>query len=212
MISKFFKLHALARAWAHHKPPATRTQALCAVMPAHAPLYGLRLDTSTPLTMLEVATGWSPFSIANNQASRLTEREVQSIAKPCHRAAEAIAQGRGDRQHWVALCSTLTVGRAIESGGKVRGLKAHFDRAEEVLLAIADRAGENARPHPAWNAPALRHTEIDQVRLLAELHTFQLRQLAYGEYREAMRLAIARVQSGKGEAVNLPFGTVETVG
>lgn len=192
-------------AWAGQRPTQAGPQhsQLCAQ--ARQPAVKIKMDADNSITMLEIATdGWTPMRIATGQATRLTAKELASITGPLTTATEAMAQGKGDRRVWEHLCSALNTGRAIEAGRVVRGMAGHFDDIERVLEAIAARAGEHNTP-PTWTAPALRFNEMEAVRLLAELHTFQLSQLSYGEYRAAVELAIARVRSGKGEAINLPM-------
>ena len=178
--------------------------------PARPPAIKIKMGADNSITMLEIATdGWTPLRIATGQATRLTAKELATITRPLTAAAEAMAQGKGDRRAWEHLCSALNTGRAIEAGRVVRGMAGHFDNIERVLEAIAARAGEHDTP-TTWTAPALRSCEMAAVRLLAELHTFQLSHLSYGEYRAAVDLAIARVRSGKGEAINLPMTWQET--
>lgn len=152
--------------------------------------------------MLEIAP-YDPMEYARLNASRMTDAEVECVIGPCRRSASRLAQGCGDRKDWLTLCSALTVGRAVETGGVVRGMTGHFNHIEKQLLKMADRAGENLQPK-RWKAPALWFEEIEAIRLLVDLHKTQMAALSYGEYRRAFELAVARVQSAHGEAVNLP--------
>lgn len=178
--------------------------------PASQPAIKIKMGADNCITMLEIATdGWTPLRIATGQATRLTAKELATITGPLRTAAEAMAQGKGDRRAWEHLCSALNTGRAIESVGRgVRGMTGYFDDIGRVLNAIAARAGENDTS-PTWAATELSPAEVEAVRLLAELHEFQLSHLSYGEYRTAVDLAIARVRSGKGEAINLPMAWAE---
>ena len=83
----------------------------------------------------------------------------------------------------------------------VRGLAGHLDDIERTLRTLAARAGEDDHP-PTWHAPALRFDEMDNIRLLVELHAHQLAQLSYAEYQAAWRLTVARVRSSGGELIN----------
>jgi hypothetical protein len=116
-----------------------------------------------------------------------------------------MAQGRGIRSDWVTLCSATNVAKAIESYGVVRGIAGHLDDIEAILLTLAERAGENKHP-PTWRAPALRFDEIDAIRLLVDLHRYQLQNVSHGEYHKACTLAVARVRSGGGEVVSAKGG------
>lgn len=135
------------------------------------------------------------------QATRFTAAELQTTLQPLRDAAEAMATGRGTRTHWVSLCSALNVAMAIESGGVVRGIAGHLANIKATLKALGTRAGEDEHP-PTWRAPALRFDEMDDIRLLVDLHAHQLSHVSYGEYQTAYRLAVARVRQGKGEVVN----------
>lgn len=191
-----FKPHRPALAAPSQRPPHR---------PASQPAVKIKMGADNCITMLEIATdGWTPLRIATGQATRLTAKELATITGPLRTAAEAMAQGKGDRRAWEHLCSALNTGRAIETGGVVRGMAGYFDDIERVLNAIAARAGEHDTP-PTWTATELSPAETEAVCLLAELHEFQLSHLSYGEYRTAVDLAIARVRSGKGEAINLPM-------
>lgn len=202
--------------WQPLKPPKfkphrpTLAAAITApTTPPRQPAVKIKMGPDNSITMLEIATdGWTPLRIATGQATRLTAKELATITGPLRTAAEAIAQGKGDRRAWEQLCSALNTGRAIEAGGVVRGMAGHFADIERVLNAISVRAGEHDTP-PTWAATELSPAEVEAVRLLAELHTFQLSHLSYGEYRTAVDLAIARVRSGKGEAINLPMNWKE---
>lgn len=152
--------------------------------------------------MLEIAP-FDPMEYARLNASRLTDDEVERVIGACRRAANRLVEGCGERADWVTLCSALTVGRAVESGGVVRGMTGHFNDIAEHLKAVADRAGENEQPM-RWTATDLSFEEVEAVRLLVDLHKTQVAALSYCEYRRAFELAVARVQSGHGEAVNLP--------
>lgn len=167
--------------------------------------FRVRIDTSRPITMLEIATSTVPtLDTAKGQASKRTGKEVAEVISRCAVAADAIAKGQGERMHWVSLCSSLNISRAVEAGGVVRGMREHWLSIESVLLAIADRAGEDDHP-PTWRVPELTLDEIDAVRLLVQLHEFQLQQLSFGEYTAAVDRAIAWAKSQHGEVVHLPL-------
>lgn len=141
------------------------------------------------------------MATAITNASKLTEAEVRSLTVPNHQAVESFRQGRGVYPQWLILCRALHLGRAIESGGVVTGLQELFVRANTVLQAMADRMEDPVTK--AWRPGALHAHELQTLRDLVHDHAFQLRQISYGEYTAAYRLATARVLSEGGEVVGL---------
>lgn len=198
--------------------PLPRLSAWAAPRQIHAASLGsapanLRIDTTNGITMLAIADcGVSTLDTAINQAGLLRPQDVEQIITPCANACAAILSGSGRRDHWVTLCSALNMALSIERQGVVRGMAGHLASIEATLLAIAARAGEDDTP-PTWRPPQLSLDETDNMRLLVQLHQFQLEQLSYGEYRRAFEATVNRVRGGGGEAVNLPaeFGPEVTV-
>lgn len=198
--------------------PLPRFTAWAGPRPTHAARLGsapenLRIDTTNGITMLMIAEGGaSPLDVAMNNATKLHQQDVEQIITPCANACAAIVSGSGRREHWVTLCSRLNISLSIERQGVVRGMAGHLASIEAALLAIAARAGEDDTP-PTWQPPQLSLDETDNMRLLVQLHKFQLEQLSYGEYRRAFEATVNRVRGGGGEAVNLPaeFGPEVTV-
>lgn len=173
----------------------------------------IRIDTTNGITMLMIAEGGaSPLDVAMNNATKLSPQDVEQIITPYANACAAILSGTGRRDHWVTLCSALNLSLSIERQGVVRGMAGHLASIEAALLAIAARAGEDDTP-PTWQPPQLSLDEIDNMRLLIQLHQFQIQQLSYGEYRRSFAATVNRVRGGGGEAVNLPaeFGPEVTV-
>lgn len=195
-----------------------RLSSWAAPRPIHAARLGsapanLRIDTTNGITMLMIAEGGvSPLDVAMNNASKLRPQDVEQIITPCANACAAIVSGSGRRDHWATLCSALNLSLSIERQGVVRGMAGHLASIEASLLAIAARAGEDDTP-ATWQPPQLSLDEADNMRLLVQLHKFQLEQLSYGEYRRAFAATVNRVRGGGGETVNLPaeFGPEVTV-
>jgi len=196
-------------AWAGHR----QTQAGPQHSQLIAPARPIRIDTTNGITMLEVPDACaSPVDIAINQACGLRPADLEQIITPCANACAAIVSGCGRRDHWATLCGAINMAHSIEKQGVVRGMAGHLASIEATLLAIATRAGEDNTP-PTWQPPALSLDETDNLRLLVQLHQFQLAQLSYGEYRAAYRATVKRVQQGGGQVFDLPaeFGPEVTV-
>lgn len=141
------------------------------------------------------------LATALDNATLLTEAEVRSRTTPAHQAVEAFRIGRGMYRHLLVLCTCMHLGRAIETGGVVRGLMPLFEQANTVLQAISDRM-----EHPTtrvWTPGALYAHELQTLRDLVHDHAFQLRQVSFGEYTKAYHLAAARVQSSGGVVVGV---------
>ena len=195
-----------------------RLSAWAGQRPIHAARLGsatanLRIDTTNGITMLMIAEGGaSPLDVAMNNATKLSPQDVEQIITPCANACAAILSGSGRRDHWATLCCSLNMSLSIERQGVVRGMAGHLASIEAALLAIAARSGEDDTP-PTWQPPQLSLDETDNMRLLVQLHQFQIQQLSYGEYRRAHHATVNRVRGGGGEAVNLPaeFGPEVTV-
>ena len=136
---------------------------------------------------------------AQSRASKLLHRELKAITEPMRHAVNQARKGLLVERQWLVLCSALNVGQAIEAGGVVRGLIPQLDAAHDALQAINDRATANeTRP---WKQPTLYAAEIDAINTLVTVHIYQLKQVSYGEYQEAWRLATARVKSAGGRVV-----------
>lgn len=150
-----------------------------------------------PMASLQVPT----MTAAMTNASKLTEAEIRGRIIPAHRAVDAFRQGRGTYEQWLILATCVNLGRAIESGGIVRGLLRELEQANATVQAIADRMEQ--KETAGWRPGALHWQELEALRTLVRVHSFQLHQVSYGEYTEAYRLATARVQSSGGEVVDL---------
>lgn len=157
-------------------------------------------------------------NVAVLRASKLTTKELMTIITPIRHSVEQARQGKLTEGQWVVLCTAMNLGRAIEDQGVVRGLGDALDAIKTSLQAIGDRATDTgAQP---WSPPTLHAAELAHLRELTDLHVFQLKQLSYGEYREAFRIAVARVASSGGQVdkgdtftfAEVPSGATANVG
>lgn len=133
---------------------------------------------------------------ATSNTTLLTPAEIATLIDRANEAVEAFRTATSVRMHWLVLCTCVNVGRAIESGGVVKGLTEPLNEAEGALHAINDRM---ERPGNDWAPGALRAQELAAIRLLVRVHGYQLSQLSYGEYTRAYQLATARVATVRGE-------------
>ena len=136
-------------------------------------------------------------NVAVLRASKLTGKELLTILTPIRHSVEQARKGKLTEGQWVAPCTAMNLGRAIEDQGVVRGLSDALDAIKASLQAIGDRATDTG--NQPWSPPTLHADELAHLRELATLHAFQLKHLSYGEYREAFRIAVARVASSGGQ-------------
>lgn len=136
------------------------------------------------------------IDIATSNTTLLTPAEIATVIEPAQAAIEAFRTATSTRHQWLLLCTCLHVGRAIESGGVVKGLTDSLDEAHAALQTINDRM---ERAGNCWAPSALRAQELTAIRLLVRVHAYQLSQVSYGEYTRAHQLATARVASNGGE-------------
>lgn len=147
----------------------------------------------------------NPVQLAMAAAARLTAQEVQALLAPARDAATRMREGRASSDDWAALVGAVSLARAIEAQGVVRGLAEHLAGIDAALVAIEKRASSNTPPGADaaehWRAPTLYAHEIEALALLLQLHEFQLQQLSFGEWRSALRLTFDRIRSTPGKQV-----------
>lgn len=141
---------------------------------------------------------------AQSRASKLTHKELRHMLDPTRHAVTQAKRGLLIERQWLQLCTAVNVGQAIEAGGVVRGLTQQLDAAHDALQAISLRATGAVLPYKAapWIRPTLYAAEMAALDDLVTVHTYQLKQISYGEYQAAWRLATARVRSAGGEVVD----------
>lgn len=181
-------------------PPTTRR-----AMPSHQPMAALPTAHTRPILNpyhLTVDIGsalpQTPMDRAMANAGRLLPHEVDRLMGQAEPAAERMATGHGTYDDLTALCSAAVMAQAIEAIGVVRGLGPHLGQISETLEAIGHRGGARRAVPLAevrWTPPALRSTEMDDVRLLARLLRFQLGQISWGEYKAALKRAVGHLKS-----------------
>ena len=134
---------------------------------------------------------YNPFLVARNHATLLTADELATMATPLRAAAERMRRGLASADDWALLSGSLQMARTIEAQGVVRGLAGHLDEIDRALVAIEARATQAG----AWQAPTLYFHELDAVRLLLDLHLYQLQHLTFGEFRRAHDITAAQMRS-----------------
>lgn len=138
----------------------------------------------------------NPVTVANRHTSLLTVEEIQQLIKPLEQARDRAQEGTMNFDHWVILSSALNVTKAIQDGGVVRISGLDLNVIEQALEAIGQRGSAQQ-----WKGVQPSLEELFEVNGLTLAHAVQLRQLTYGEYTEAHRLAQSRVLSRGGQVL-----------
>lgn len=142
----------------------------------------------------------NPIRVAINAATRLTDAEIAGVMQSIDAAAEAMRTGTATAANWLNLVTAAQVAICIEEQGLVRGLYEPLHEADRALAAIEARARAATGQ---WSAPTLYAAELLAIRELVHLHRFQIRQLSAGEFRAAVRRAIALQRSRGGRVLRV---------
>jgi hypothetical protein len=154
------------------------------------------------LTTIVAMPAHDPVKLAMAHAGLITPEELERHLRPLRHSAEQARLGLLTEGQWLVLCTALNDGRAIESQGVVRGFAAELDVIHDALTDIGYRATQReTRP---WAPCACRASELAAVRDLVRIYSFQVKNLSFGEYQEAHRIAVARVRSSGGEVTDAP--------
>lgn len=125
------------------------------------------------------------LDLALHRAAKPAREDRAEVLDKLNAAVKALCTGVATEMDWSVAAGAVAVAMAVERQGIVRGLQEHLDSAERVLQAIHDRC----RLPMMWLRPTLTIQEVDAVRLLAELHTFQIEQLGRAEFLAAIDAA-----------------------
>lgn len=135
-----------------------------------------------------------PVRLARNGATRLTPAEISAAIDPLRAAARALREGVASEWDWSIVASAMNVAQAIERQGIVRGLQEHLRSAELALQGIQQRAMASGE----WRPTSLYYQELDHISSAVDLHEYQLGQLAYSEFRQAVARAASEIRSTGG--------------
>lgn len=116
-------------------------------------------------------------------ATTLTEAERHEIIGPSKAHLEKTPALGFSEKAFIDLNTTMHAGLAIEASGIVKGLKAEFEAAIELLNGIHDQCvrGQN------WKAKRFQAEELAQLHAALDLHDFQLQQLSATEFKAIIR-------------------------
>ena len=131
------------------------------------------------------------------RATLLQEHEVQDTLEPTHHCLARLREGVATEDEHTIMATVMRVSQGIEDSRIVRGLREHFNAAQQALDAIRTRALATG----TWRQTPLYFHELDALREAVELHEFQLRQVTSGELQAITRKLIAQHQSSGGRVV-----------
>lgn len=133
----------------------------------------------------------NPIALATRNASLLLPHEIDGIIQPAIDALDALRERRALGDDWAYLASALGTANAIEEQGVVRGLMEQIHGIDDALVAIEKRATATGK----WVSPTLYATEIEAIRLLIDVHRFQLQNLSHREFNEALNKFLRRAKA-----------------
>lgn len=131
------------------------------------------------------------LELALHRAAKPADQDRAEVLARLQTSIAALCTGVATELDWSIAAGAVNVARAIERQGVVRGLQEHLDSADQALLAIYSRC---RRAH-LWLRPTLTLPEVDALRLLQELHTFQFNQLSRAELLAAIDAAVKHTQA-----------------
>ncbi len=125
------------------------------------------------------------LEVALHHAAKPARADRVEVLGLLGKSIQALCAGVATEQDWSIAAGAVAVAKAVERQGIVRGLYEHLAHAEEALQAIYDRC----RLQAMWLRPILTIQEVDALRLLQELHTFQIDNLGRAEFLAAIDAA-----------------------
>ncbi len=129
------------------------------------------------------------LELAIHRAAKPPRQDLDEILAGLDEAIQALCTGVATELQWSIVSGACTLAQAIERLGVVRGLQEHLTHIDLVLQAIYNRC----RLPALWLRPTLTFEEAEAVRLLRELHAFQMEQLGRGEFLAAVDKATRQV-------------------
>lgn len=135
----------------------------------------------------------NPLAVAMNGASKMHPADVEATMHPMRECAKRLREGVATHDQLTVLRTQVLVALAIEDSGIIKGLRGHFQLAEQHLSQIEDRALASG----AWRPTGLYFYELDSINEAVRLHEFQLQQLSAGEVHRIAAKFIRKNQSAR---------------
>lgn len=117
------------------------------------------------------------LAIALHRCAKPAREDREEVLSMLAKALAKLQGGTASELDWSVAAGGVSTAQAIERQGVVRGLSQHLAGIEAALQAIYNRC---KRPN-LWLRPTLTEPEIEAMKLLLELHTFQLEHLSRSE-------------------------------
>lgn len=125
------------------------------------------------------------LELALHHAAKPAPADRQEVLNVLRQAATALREGVATEHQWSIVAGGVTVAKAIERQGVVRGLSGYMASAEEALQTIYNRALVTG----TWKPTSLWFHELDAVQTFVDLHAFQVNQLGRAEFLAAIDAA-----------------------
>jgi hypothetical protein len=144
------------------------------------------------------------MDVVKSRAARLTDAERANVMLPAKSGFKALREGVATLGQWQAVSSAVSVARAIEAQGIVRGIHEHLAAADCALDAVWHRVQDGVRGSAWGRCTTLYFDEIAALETALFLHDHQLQQLALSEFHSAVELARRDVRAAGGTEVPTP--------
>lgn len=159
---------------------------------AYARKRGLQQLPGHARTQVLQAIKGSGITVHNLRNTLLTPAEVDQLMQDPTAALQAARLGRISYSDLLSLSSPVQKGLAIEDAGNIiTGLRAVYERANTVLLAIKARCTTTGR----WVPGALYGPELAALDDLLWVYREALKVCTYGEFYKRQAVACSRVAS-----------------
>lgn len=142
--------------------------------------------------------------LAIKNACAFTDQERAVVATAMTEALESLRTGTLDTFYWKSLADMLNVAEGLMRQGIGAGLEAHqcIEAASVALAAIAKRMPKSS---------TARASELEAIRLAADLHKLQLQHCSNREYKLAVEWVRRRVQADLRGDLNAHVVSLEGV-
>lgn len=138
------------------------------------------------------------MDVVKSRAARLTDAERANVMLPAQSGFKALREGVATLSQWQAVSSAVSVARAIEAQGIVRGIHEHLAAADNALDAVWHRIQDGVRGSAWGRCTTLYFDEIAALDTALFLHEHQLQQLALSEFHQAVDMARRDVRAAGG--------------
>lgn len=127
------------------------------------------------------------LELALHHAAVPAASDRAEILAVLRQSIQALREGVATERHWSIAAGAVSVARAIERQGIVRGLQGHIEASNAALQAIYTRAMRNGSGR--WARVTLYFNEIEAVNDLLWMQKLQLDKLGRAEFLAAIDAA-----------------------